>query len=115
MSSWFSRARLLRTLVSHARLAVRLIREPSVPLLVKAVPVLAAAYVVSPIDIVPDVIPILGQLDVLTVVLFGLDAFLRISPPTAVGFHRDAIASGRRYAPMAPTDTFIDAEWRRSD
>ena len=54
---------LLGTLFSHARLAIRLIRDPSVSWFSKALPVLATLYVVSPFDLVPDVIPVLGQLD----------------------------------------------------
>ena len=38
-------------------------RDPRVPWTVKAVAVLAAAYVLSPIDLIPDFIPILGLLD----------------------------------------------------
>ena len=33
----------------------------AVPLLTKAVPLLAAIYLVSPLDLVPDVLPLLGQ------------------------------------------------------
>ena len=54
---------VLSALLTHARLAVRLLREPRVPLLAKVVPVLAAVYLVSPLDAVPDLIPVLGQLD----------------------------------------------------
>jgi uncharacterized membrane protein YkvA (DUF1232 family) len=115
VTSLMSRAGLLRTLVSHARLALRLIREPRVPLLMKALPIAAVAYVISPLDFVPDVIPILGQLDDLGILLLGLESFLRFCPASAVTFHRDAIAEGRRYTPMSATDGFIDAEWHRAD
>ena len=48
---------MLRTVFSHVRVSLRLLREPRVPLLLKTLPVLAAAYVVSPLDLVPDVLP----------------------------------------------------------
>jgi uncharacterized membrane protein YkvA (DUF1232 family) len=112
-TSWLSRPGLLRTLLSHVRLALRLVREPRVPLLMKAVPLLTALYVISPIDILPDVVPFLGQLDDLTVAMIGLEIFLKLCPAGATTFHQTAIAQGRAYSPMSPTDEFIDAEWRR--
>jgi uncharacterized membrane protein YkvA (DUF1232 family) len=103
---------LLRALVAQVRLAVRLMREPRVPRPLKVLPVLSLLYVVSPLDFVPDVVPVLGQLDDLGIFLVSLEAFLGLCPPGAVLFHRAAIAAGRQYTPMAPTDDVIDAEWR---
>lgn len=113
MTSWLWRPGLLRTLLSQVRLAIRLMREPRVPLLTKALPLLAGLYVISPLDFVPDVLPLLGQLDDLGIMLVTLEVFLRLCPAGALAFHRAAIAQGRRYAPMSPADDFIDAEWRR--
>jgi uncharacterized membrane protein YkvA (DUF1232 family) len=115
VSSWLSRPGLLRTLLAHLRLSVRLIREPRVPLLIKAVPLLAVVYVVSPLDFLPDVLPVLGQLDDLGVMLIALETFLRLCPSAAVGFHQAAVAASRRYSAMPPTDDVIDVEWRRHD
>ena len=113
VTSWLWRLGLLRMLLSHVRLAGRLLREPRVSLLTKAVPLLAALYLISPLDIIPDLVPLLGQVDDLTVILLALTAFLRLCPAAAVASHRAAIAEGRPYAPMSPTDDVIDAEWRR--
>ena len=112
VTSWLSRPGLLRTLFSHLRLAVRLVREPRVPRLTKGLLLLAAVYVISPLDFIPDVIPLLGQLDDIGVVMIALEVFLGLCPVGALTFHRDAIAQGRRYSPMAPTGDIIDAEWR---
>ena len=46
VTSWLWRLGLLRMLLSHVRLAGRLLREPRVPLLTKAVPLLAGLYLV---------------------------------------------------------------------
>ena len=73
------------------RLAVRLMREPGVPLVTKALPVLTAFYVISPLDLVPDFVPVLGQLDDLGIILIALEAFLRLCPAAAVAFHRRAM------------------------
>jgi uncharacterized membrane protein YkvA (DUF1232 family) len=110
--SWLWRPRLLWMLLSRMRLAGRLLREPRVPLLAKAVPVLAALYLVSPLDVIPDLFPLVGQVDDMTLSLIALATFLRMCPQQPVAFHRNAIAEGRRYSPMSATDDVIDAEWR---
>lgn len=113
VTSWLLRPGLLVTLLSRMRLAVRLVREPRVALLTKAIPLLAALYVISPLDLVPDVLPVLGQLDDLTFVLATLEIFLRLCPAGAAEFHRAAIVEGRKYSPMSQADDFLDTEWRR--
>ena len=110
-----SRFGLLRALAAHVRLALRLLREPRVPLIPKALPLAAVLYVISPLDVIPDVLPLLGQIDDLAIILIALEVFARLCPVPAVAFHRDAIAQGRRYSPMLNTDSFIDAEWHRED
>ena len=80
ISSWLSRPLSLRSLLVQARLAIRLFREPRVPMLLKAFPLLAVLYVVSPIDLVPDFIPGLGQLDDLGIILAALELFVRLCP-----------------------------------
>jgi uncharacterized membrane protein YkvA (DUF1232 family) len=112
ISSWLSRPLSLRSLVLQARLATRLLREPRVAMGLKALPLLASLYVVSPIDLVPDFIPGLGQLDDLGIILAAVELFVRLCPTGAQTFHREAIARRRRYAPMASTDDVIEAEWR---
>ena len=115
VTSWMSWPSLLQTLVSSARLTMRLLREPRVPLLTKALPVLTALYVVSPLDVVPDFLPILGQIDDLGVILIALAAFLKLCPAGAVDFHRAAMAQGHTYSPMPSTGEVIDAEFRREE
>jgi uncharacterized membrane protein YkvA (DUF1232 family) len=112
-TSWLSKSGAFQTLLSSAHLALRLLREPVVPLYVKAVPLAVLAYVVSPLDFLPDVIPIVGQLDDLGVVILGIKVFLRLCPADAVAFHQEAIVERRPFAPMSPVDDVIDAEFRR--
>src|SRR6516164_9422576 len=113
IASWLARPALLRTLLSHLRLALRLTREPRVPKLAKALPLLAVIYVVVPVDFVPDVLPVVGQLDDLGVLLAALEVFLRLCPTDAVAYHRSALNQKRRYSPMPRTGEVIDAEWRQ--
>ena len=107
------RVGILRTLLSRLRLVIRLVREPRVPLLTKAMLLLAVLYVIWPLDFVPDLVPLLGQLDDLGIIMVGLEIFVRLCPPVAVAFHSAAITARRRYAPMPSTHDIIDAEWRR--
>jgi uncharacterized membrane protein YkvA (DUF1232 family) len=97
------------------RLTVRLLREPGVPLLSKAFPVSAALYLISPLDFVPDFLPVLGQLDDLGVILIVLEAFLKLCPAGAVDFHRAAMAQGCKYSPRPWAGEVIDAEFRREE
>jgi uncharacterized membrane protein YkvA (DUF1232 family) len=111
--SWLARPGLLRTLLAEARVAARLLREPSVPGLVKALPAAAALYLIWPLDILPDLLPGLGQLDDIGVVVAAVQGFIHLCPDAAARFHRAAVTAGRPYAPMpVARDGFIDAEFR---
>ena len=112
VTSWLSRASLVRTFVSHLRVTMRLLRDPGVPFLVKAVPALAAIYVIFPLDFVPDFVPVLGQLDDLGVIVIVLEAFLKLCPARAVDFHRAEMAARRKYSRMPLAGAIIDAEFR---
>jgi uncharacterized membrane protein YkvA (DUF1232 family) len=45
------------------KLLARLFRDPRVPLAEKAIVIGAIVYAISPLDIIPDVIPFVGQID----------------------------------------------------
>lgn len=62
------------------RVAVRLLRDPRVPGIVKLIPLLAVLYVLSPIDLLPDTIPVLTQLDDVAVLLLALRMFVDLAP-----------------------------------
>jgi len=111
--SWLARSKAVGTLWSDAHLALRLLREPVVPFYLKAVPFGVLAYVLSPLDFVPDFFPIVGQLDDLGVVILGIKVFLRLCPADAVAFHREAIVERRPFTTMSPVGDVIDAEFRR--
>jgi len=111
---WIGRPGLAAAIVADLRLAVRLLREPAVPLVVKSLPFAAVLYVVSPLDFIPDVLPVIGEIDDLAIVLLGLKVFLRLCPAAVTAFHREAIARGRAFSPMTLRDAVIDAEFRPS-
>jgi uncharacterized membrane protein YkvA (DUF1232 family) len=82
----------LRKMPAYARLIWALARDPRVPVQQKLVLGAVAGYLVFPIDIIPDFIPVLGQLDDLGVLIFGLDFFIRNAPKEVVEEHMGRIA-----------------------
>jgi uncharacterized membrane protein YkvA (DUF1232 family) len=67
---------LVRALPDIARLLARLVRDPGVPRAVKVALAAAAVYLISPIDLIPDFIPIAGYLDDLLVAAVVVDGVL---------------------------------------
>ena len=55
-------------------------RDPRTPWRAKAVAAAVAAYALSPIDLIPDVIPVLGYLDDLVIVPLGIVLAVRLIP-----------------------------------
>jgi uncharacterized membrane protein YkvA (DUF1232 family) len=82
-------------LPSFAKLFLRLIKDPRVGFRTKLIPLGVLAYLILPTDLVPDFLPIIGQVDDLLVIFFGLKFFLRFCPKEVVQEHVRAIAAGR--------------------
>ncbi len=72
-------------------------RDPRTPLPVRALAVLVAAYALSPIDLIPDFIPVVGYLDDLVIVPLGLALVVRLTPPEVIASAKSQAerASGR--------------------
>ncbi len=87
---------VLRHAPSFAKLYWRLFRDRRVSLLPKALLVLIAIYLFSPLDAVPELIPVVGAMDDLAVGLAGLWLFVRLCPPPVVRQHVAAIAAESR-------------------
>ncbi len=66
------------------RIAWRRMWDSQVPMGAKVVPILTVLYVLSPIDLIPDVVPVLGQLDDLAIFLLGIQLFIAVSPKDIV-------------------------------
>lgn len=58
----------------------KLVKHPQTPRPAKIVAAAVLAYLVSPIDLIPDFIPILGQLDDLVIVPLGIALVTRLTP-----------------------------------
>lgn len=89
---------MLKSLINQIRLTWRLMRDPRVPFWAKAIPILPFIYLISPLDIIPDILPIIGQLDDLTLIIAGMRAFEAATPDYIVQEHRTAIENGERGA-----------------
>ena len=68
-------------------------RDPRVPWYAKAVALAVAAYALSPIDLIPDFVPVLGFLDDLVIVPLGIMLALRLIPPAIMAEHRATAAA----------------------
>lgn len=109
------RTNLLSELMQNLQLAWSLMLDPQVSLALKAlVPVLAAIYVIMPIDLIPEVVPILGQLDDVAMVLLLVRLFIALAPKDVVQQHKSG-TGGARAAAGAGTgdaDDVVDADFR---
>ena len=59
-------------------------RDPETPMVVRVLAVMVAAYALSPIDLIPDFIPIIGYLDDLIIIPLGLALVIRFTPPKVI-------------------------------
>jgi uncharacterized membrane protein YkvA (DUF1232 family) len=91
LDSWKRRTQQLKTEVVALYIAYR---DPRVSWGARIVAALVVGYALSPIDLIPDPIPVLGYLDDLVLIPLGLMLALRMIPP-------DVMADARQQAQMA--------------
>jgi uncharacterized membrane protein YkvA (DUF1232 family) len=82
---------LLFQLPNLLRLYWRLLADRRVPLWPKAVLLGAFGYVALPVDLIPDLMPVIGQLDDLTLLVLVGRAFLWWCPAEVVAEHMRAL------------------------
>jgi uncharacterized membrane protein YkvA (DUF1232 family) len=68
-------------------------RDSRVPWFAKALAVIVAAYALSPIDLIPDFIPILGYLDDIIILPLGILLVVWLIPPAIMAEHRELAAA----------------------
>lgn len=64
-------------------------RDPRVPWYAKALAIVVAAYALSPIDLIPDFIPVLGYLDDVILLPLGVLLVVKLIPPEIMAEHRE--------------------------
>lgn len=81
---------IISRLPAYTRLAWAIIRDSRVGKRQKALVFGGVAYLVSPIDLIPGFVPVVGQLDDLTIALWALRAALRRLPADLAAEHLEA-------------------------
>jgi uncharacterized membrane protein YkvA (DUF1232 family) len=96
LESWRSLARKLKTETFALYLAYR---DPRTPWYAKAFAALVVAYAFSPLDLIPDPIPVLGYLDDLLLIPLGVFLALKMIPLEVMGEARaradEVVAQGK--------------------
>ncbi|BBO84076.1 hypothetical protein DSCO28_46420 [Desulfosarcina ovata subsp. sediminis] len=77
ITRWTARVQRLKTEIHALSLACR---DPRVPRQAKLVAILVVAYALSPIDLIPDFIPVFGYLDDLIILPLGILLCLKMIP-----------------------------------
>ncbi len=79
-------------LVLRIKLILRLIGDRRVNFLLKLLPIAAAIYVISPVDLIPGaVFPVIGALDDAVVIWLGTTLFVTLCPDDVVQEHTNAL------------------------
>ncbi len=82
------RASLVEKLRAEVHAAWLAARDPRTPWHARAFGLLVTAYALSPIDLIPDFIPVLGLLDDAILIPIGLWLFEKMLPPGLIEEHR---------------------------
>ncbi len=77
ITSWKAQAKRLKSEIHALYLATR---DPRTPLYAKVLAAFIIGYALSPIDLIPDFIPVLGYLDDLVIVPAGIALLIRLIP-----------------------------------
>jgi uncharacterized membrane protein YkvA (DUF1232 family) len=81
-----------RTIKRDAHAIYLAARDPRTPWYAKALALCVAGYAFSPIDLIPDFIPVLGYLDDVVIVPLGIIAVVKLIPPPIMAENRAAAA-----------------------
>ncbi|WP_029215224.1 YkvA family protein [Kallotenue papyrolyticum] len=103
LARWRARARALRNELVALYLAYR---DPRTPWYARLVAAGVLAYALSPIDLIPDPVPLLGYLDDLLLLPLGIALALRLIPPAVLA---DARATARSAAQQPRTLGWLGA------
>lgn len=101
----------LTQFVRTLRLVWRLFFDARVPIFPKLIIPAAIVYIVSPVDLIPDVILGLGQLDDVGVAFLAIRLFIELCPLAIVEEHRAAIAAESARTSRPPEDDVIEGSF----
>src|SRR6516165_7773899 len=83
-------------------------RDPRVPWYAKALALCVAGYALTPIDLIPDFVPVLGYLDDVIIVPLGILAVVKLIPPEIMAEHR-ALAAAAQDRPVSRAAAIVIA------
>jgi uncharacterized membrane protein YkvA (DUF1232 family) len=87
--------KIIHLLFKFIKVFFRLMKDRRVPWYAKAMPCLAIAYIISPIDIIPDfLVPIIGGLDDLIAIFLGFRGLVSLTPKQIIDEHLSRIDQG---------------------
>ncbi len=104
-------ASFLKTIRIDAHAVWLAARDPRTPPFARAFGLLVAAYAASPIDLVPDFIPVLGLLDDAIIVPLGVWLFVRMVPASVFAECRAAAAIAARRPASRTGMLIVIAMW----
>lgn len=79
-------------ILDQIRLVCLLVKDPGVPWYAKVVAACTVGYVFSPVQLIPNFIPVIGQMDDVFVLSFGIKFLQRITPPEVLAACRSRVA-----------------------
>src|SRR2546430_15876350 len=100
----------LRSLLRQARVMTLILKHPAVPWPAKLVAGCTVGYIMSPVQLIPSFIPIIGQLDDLAMLLAGAK-LLRVLAPPAVLAECKAQAESHQFCAGPPR--VVQPEYRQ--
>jgi uncharacterized membrane protein YkvA (DUF1232 family) len=102
-------------LFKQIRLAWRLYKDARVSGWVKLIPMAGLLYLLSPVDLLPDLmLPGLGQVDDMVMLLLALKMFVDLSPPSIVREHVQDLFGATKATPRNEQQ-YIDVPYRVID
>jgi uncharacterized membrane protein YkvA (DUF1232 family) len=94
MPAWLDRAKLWARSIKRDVVAIWLAaRDIRTPWTARVLAACVAAYALSPIDLIPDFVPVLGYLDDLLIVPLGILAVIKLMPPPLLAEFRAAAST----------------------
>jgi uncharacterized membrane protein YkvA (DUF1232 family) len=94
VSAWLDRAKVWARGIKRDVIAIWLAaKDPRTPWVARIAAACVAAYALSPVDLIPDFVPVLGYLDDLLIVPLGILLVIKLIPADIIAEHRIAAAS----------------------
>lgn len=99
---------VVHNVITQLKLIARLMGDKRVSAFAKLIPIGAFAYLILPVDLMPNIVlPFIGMLDDAAVLWLGSYVFTELCPPDVVAEHMKALAGNME---VNPQDEVIDAE-----